>query len=169
MANDAVSAKFLEFAGRRMEMSERDILRCVEMLSEEQMWRRGGEHENSVANLLLHLAGNVRQWILHGIDGQPDVRERDEEFSLEPKVTAAEARAVFVETLAESRRVIAGVSAERLLEVIDPQPTGTWRHLTVLEAIFQVVGHVQLHAGQIIVLTKQMAAKDLDLTMPRKR
>ncbi len=152
-----------------MEMSERDILRCVEMLSEEQMWRRGGEHENSVANLLLHLAGNVRQWILHGIDGQPDVRERDEEFSLEPTVTAAEARAVFAETLAESRRVIAAVSAERLLEVIDPQPTGTWRHLTVLEAIFQVVGHVQLHTGQIIVLTKQMAAKDLDLTMPRKR
>lgn len=169
MPNDAVSAKFLEFAGRRMEMSERDILRCVEMLTEEQMWRRGGEHENSVANLLLHLAGNVRQWILHGIDGQPDVRERDDEFSLEPTVTAKEARAVFVETLAESRRVIAAVSAERLLEVIDPQPTGTWRHLTVLEAIFQVVGHVQLHAGQIIVLTKQMAAKDLDLTMPRKR
>jgi len=169
MTNDAVSAKFLEFAGQRMAMSERDILRCVEMLSEEQMWRRGGEHENSVANLLLHLAGNMRQWILHGIDGQPDVRERDEEFSLKPAVTAAEARAMFVETLAESRRVIAGVSAERLLEVIDPQPTGTWRHLTVLEAIFQVVGHVQLHAGQIIVLTKQMAAKDLDLTMPRKR
>jgi hypothetical protein len=65
--------------------------------------------------------------------------------------------------------VIAGLAGERLLEVIDPQPTGTWRHLTVLEAIFQVVGHVQLHAGQIIVLTKQMAAKDLDLTMPRKR
>jgi uncharacterized damage-inducible protein DinB len=169
MQNDAVSAKFLEFAGRRLEMSERDILRCVEMLSEEQMWRRGGEHENSVANLLLHLAGNMRQWVLHGIDGQPDARERDAEFSLEPKVTAAEARAIFVETLAESRRVIAGVSAERLLEVIDPQPTGTWRHLTVLEAVFQVVGHVQLHAGQIIVLTKQMAAKDLDLTMPRKR
>jgi len=109
MTNDAVSAKFLEFAGRRMEMSERDILRCVEMLTEEQMWRRGGEHENSVANLLLHLAGNVRQWILHGIDGQPDVRERDAEFSLAPTVTAAEARVLFVETLAESRRVIAGL------------------------------------------------------------
>jgi len=169
MQNDAVSAKFLEFAARRLEMSGRDILRCVEMLSEEQMWHRGGEHENSVANLLLHLAGNLRQWILHGIGGQPDVRERDAEFSLEPTVTAADARAIFVETLAESRKVIAGLPAHRLLEVIDPQPNGTWRHLTILEAIFQVVGHVQLHTGQIIVLTKQMAAKDLDLTMPRKR
>ncbi len=169
MKNDAVGTKFLEFAERRLTRSEADILQCVEMLTEEQMWRRGGEHENSVANLLLHLAGNMRQWILHGIAGHEDVRERDEEFSLEPTLSAAEARAVFVETLAESRKVIAELPMERLLEVIDPQPTGTWRHLTILEAIFQVVGHVQLHAGQIIVLTKQMVAKDLDLSMPRKR
>jgi uncharacterized damage-inducible protein DinB len=169
MSEHDVSAKFLEFAQRRLTMSEADILSCVGLLTEEQMWRRGGEHENSVANLLLHLAGNMRQWILHGIDGQPDIRERDAEFSLEPTLSSAEATAVFVETLAESRKVIAALPPERLLEVIDPQPTGTWRHLTILEAIFQVVGHVQLHAGQVIVLTKQMAAKDLDLTMPRKR
>jgi hypothetical protein len=169
MQDDAVGAKFLEFAGRRLTMSEADILSCVGMLTEEQMWRRGGDHENSVANLLLHLAGNMRQWILHGIAGHPDVRERDAEFSLEPTLSSAEARAVFVETMAESRKVIAELPPARLLEIIDPQPTGTWRHLTILEGIFQVVGHVQLHAGQIIVLTKQMAAKDLDLTMPRKR
>jgi uncharacterized damage-inducible protein DinB len=169
MQNDAVGAKFLEFAERRMAMSEADILSCAGRLTEEQMWRRGGDHENSVANLLLHLAGNLRQWVLHGIDGQPDVRERDAEFSLHPTLSATEARAVFVEVLAESRKVIAELAPERLLEVIDPQPTGTWRHLTILEGIFQVVGHVQLHAGQIIVLTKQMAATDLDLTMPRKR
>jgi uncharacterized damage-inducible protein DinB len=169
MTEDAVGAKFVEFAERRLTMSEADILRCVGLLTEEQMWRRGADHENSVANLLLHLAGNMRQWILHGIAGHPDVRERDAEFSLEPTLSSAEARAVFVETMAESRKVISGLSPERLLQVIDPQPTGVWRHLTILEAIFQVVGHVQLHAGQIIVLTKQMAAKDLDLTMPRKR
>lgn len=169
MQNDAVGAKFVEFAERRLTRSEADILQCVAMLTEEQMWRRGGDHENSVANLLLHLAGNMRQWILHGIAGHADVRERDDEFSLEPTLSAAEARAVFVETLAESRKVIAELPTERLLEVIDPQPTGSWRHLTILEAIFQVVGHVQLHAGQIIVLTKQMVAKDLDLSMPRKR
>lgn len=169
MQNEAISASFLDFAERRMTMSEADILRCVGMLTEEQMWRRGGEHENSVANLLLHLAGNMRQWILHGVDGQPDVRERDAEFSLEPTLSAAEARTVFVETLAESRKVIAGLAPERLLEVIDPQPSGTWRHLPVLQAIFQVVGHVQLHAGQVILLTKQMVGRDLDLSMPRKR
>ena len=166
---DAVAEKFLEFAVKRLRMSAGDIRRCVEQLSEEQLWTRGGEHENSVANLLLHLAGNMRQWILHGIGGEPDVRERDAEFSLVPTTTGADALQLFTDTLQASCAVIATLTPEQLLEVIDPQPTGTWRHLTVLEAIFQVVGHVQLHAGQIIVLTKQMVAKDLDLTMPRKR
>jgi uncharacterized damage-inducible protein DinB len=169
MPNDAVGEKFLEFAVKRMRMSERDVLRCVDQLTEEQMWSRGGEHENSVANLLLHLAGNMRQWILHGVAGQPDVRKRDEEFTLVPSGTGAEARATFTAALDESYKVLSELAPARLLEVIDPQPNGTWRHLTILEAIFQVVGHVQMHVGQIIVLTKQMAAKDLDLTMPRKR
>jgi uncharacterized damage-inducible protein DinB len=106
---------------------------------------------------------------MHGIAGQPDVRERDEEFVTTPVMEAGEARRIFAETMAEARAVIAGVSEERLLEVIDPQPDGTMRNVTVLEAIFQVVGHVQMHAGQVIVLTKQMVAKDLDLSMPRKR
>jgi uncharacterized damage-inducible protein DinB len=169
MPSDAVGEKFLEFAVKRMRMSEKDILRCTELLTEEQMWMRGGDHENSVANLLLHLAGNMRQWILHGVDGQPDVRVRDEEFTLVPSTTSAQARATFTAAFDESCKVLVELSPGRLLEVIDPQPGGTWRHLTILEAIFQVVGHVQMHAGQIIVLTKQMTEKDLDLTMPRKR
>jgi hypothetical protein len=169
MQNEAVGAKFLEFAVKRMKMSEKDILRCTELLTEEQMWMRGGDHENSVANLLLHLAGNMQQWILHGIAGKPDLRQRDAEFTLVPSTTSAEARRRFSDTLDASCKVIAELPPERLLEVIDPQPNGTWRHLAILEAIFQIVGHLQLHAGQIVVLTKQMAAKDLDLTIPRKR
>lgn len=169
MHDEAVGAKFLEFAVKRLKMSEKDILRCTEMLTEEQMWFRGGDHENSVANLLLHLEGNMRQWILHGIAGDPDVRQRDGEFTLVPSATGAEARTRFTVALDASCKVISGLPTERLLEVIDPQPGGTWRHLAILEAIFQIVGHVQLHAGQIVLLTKQMVAKDLDLTIPRKR
>jgi len=169
MSKNLVADKFLEYAAKRLQQLEGQIHSCVAQLSEEQMWRRGGEHENSVANLLLHLEGNLRQWILHGIAGQPDVRERDAEFTLTPVAAKAEAWARFSATLEESRAVIAGLTLERLLEVIDPQPTGTWRHATILEAIFKVVGHVDHHAGQIIVLTKQMVARDLDLSLPRKR
>src|ERR1700760_2021346 len=169
MPSNELAETFLSFSVKRLQVSERDILRCADQLTEEQMWARGGDHENSVANLLLHLEGNMRQWILHGIAGQPDVRRRDEEFSLAPTSTAAEAKAKFSATLAESCAVIAAVPSERLLEVIDPQPNGTWRHLPILEAIYQVVGHVQQHMAQIVVLTKQQLHKDLDLTMPRKR
>jgi uncharacterized damage-inducible protein DinB len=166
---DPIAENFLAFAVTRMRQSQATIVRCVGQLSEEQMWHRGGDHENSVANLLLHLEGNIRQWFLHGLAGQPDVRQRDDEFALTPTMTSAEALAGFNTMLEEAAEVVAAVPHGRLLEVIDPQPTGTWRHMTILEAIFQVVSHLQLHTGQIILLTKQLVQHDLDLSMPRKR
>ncbi len=172
MQTNDLAENFLAFAVKRMRLSERDIDRCLDQLTPEQIWHRSGDYENSIANLLLHLEGNLRQWILHGIDGQPDVRQRDDEFALRPMAAVAEVRARFAATLEEVRTVIDGLrndSPERLLEIIDPQPGSTWRNTTILEAIFQVVGHVQLHTGQIILLTKQLLASDLDLSMPRKR
>jgi hypothetical protein len=169
MENDAVAKTFVAFVVKRMEMSERDILLCVDRLSEEQLWERGGDWENSIGNLLLHLEGNVRQWILHGVGGQPDVRERDAEFSLTAKSLKAEVVARFELTLAEARGVIGAISPERLLETIDPQPGGTWRHPTVLESVGQVSGHLQQHMGQIVMRTKQLLQGDLDLSIPRRR
>jgi len=166
---ESLSQNFLAFAVKRLEHSEKDINACLGKLTDVQVWERGGDHENSVANLLLHLEGNMRQWILHGIAGQPDVRQRDHEFTLEPSLSVGDVSKRFADTIAEVAKVIAAVPADRLLEVINPQPGSTWQNLTILEAIFQVVGHVQQHTGQIILLTKQMTAQDLDLAMPRKR
>jgi hypothetical protein len=160
---------FLTAAVTRMQLSEADINRCVDRLSEEQIWSHGGDHENSIANLLLHLDGNLRQWFLHGIDGQPDVRNRDAEFAATPTLRSADIRNRFAATLAECRRVIGGLPVERLHEMINPQPTGNWPAMTILEAILRVTGHLQLHQGQIILLTKQLTGADLDLSIPRKR
>jgi uncharacterized damage-inducible protein DinB len=166
---DPVAANFLAYAPTRLRLSQKEIARCCDRLTEAQLWHRSGDYENSIANLLLHLAGNLRQWVLHGIDGQPDVRRRDDEFALNPSSTAAEARAHFDATLEDSARVIAALNPARLLITIDPQPTGTWRNPTILEAIFKVTGHVEHHTGQIILLTKQLTAADLDRSMPRPR
>jgi hypothetical protein len=166
---DQVSDVFLTAAVRRMQLSEDDINRCLDKLSEEQMWLRGADHENSIANLLLHLEGNLRQWFLHGIDGQPDVRRRDSEFALSPSQRSAEIRSRFAATLAECRKVIGSLSPARLLETIDPQPMANSAPMTILEAIYRITGHLQLHQGQIILLTKQFAGADLDLSLPRKR
>ena len=133
------------------------------------MWCRGGDHENSIANLLLHLEGNLRQWFLHGIDGQPDVRARDEEFTLSPSQSCEEIRRRFAATLAESRRVIGSLPTARLLEMTNPQPKGSWGPMTILEAIYRIVCHLQQHQGQIVLLAKQLTGADLDLSLPRKR
>jgi uncharacterized damage-inducible protein DinB len=166
---DQVADVFLSASVKHMQLSEDGINRCLSKLSDEQMWYRGADHENSIANLLLHLEGNLRQWFLHGIDGQPDVRQRDEEFTLSPSRGCDEVRSCFAATLAESRRVIGSLAPERLLEMIDPQPTGNWGPMTILQAIYRIVSHLQLHTGQIILLTKQLAGTDLDLSLPRKR
>ena len=162
---ETVAALFLSASVKRMQLSEAEILRCLEKLSDEQIWHRGGDHENSIANLLLHLEGNLRQWFLHGINGQPDVRRRDSEFALSPSQRSNEIRSRFSATLAECRSVIASLPPERLTEIINPQPTGGWGAVTILEAISRVIGHLQLHQGQIILLTKQLTGADLDLSL----
>ena len=169
MSSNQVADNFLAYASTRLHQSQTTIAVCLDKLTDDQQVHRNGDHENSITNLLLHLEGNMRQWILHGIADQPDIRQRDEEFTLTPTTSPTEARARFNATLDESANVIASLSPDRLLVVIDPQPNGTWRHTTILEAIFKVVGHVEMHTGQIILLTKQLAATDLDLSMPRKR
>jgi uncharacterized damage-inducible protein DinB len=169
MSTNPVADNFLAYAAARLHQSQKSIAACLDRLTDDQIWHRNGDHENSIANLLLHLEGNMRQWILHGIADQPDIRQRDEEFTLTATTNPTEAHARFNATLDESASVIAALPPDRLLTVIDPQPTGTWRHVTILEAIFKVVGHVEMHTGQILLLTKQLAATDLDLSMPRKR
>ena len=169
MPEDVISTDFLNYSAGKMQSLHSDIATCLGKLTEEQIWRRGGPHENSVGNLLLHLEGNIRQWILHGIDSQPDVRRRDDEFTLAPSIHSTAALANLTATINEARQVIANLPPARLTEVIDPQPTGTWRHTPILVAIYKVVSHIDHHTGQIILLTKQLAGTDLDLSMPRKR
>src|ERR1700734_1603536 len=113
-----IAQDFTTFSAHRMHLSEREINACLDRLTDDQMLYRGGDNENSVLNLLMHLEGNLRQWFLHGIDGQPDVRTRDSEFVLWPSQRCAEIRSRFAATLAECRNVIGSLPPARLLEII---------------------------------------------------
>ena len=95
--------------------------------------------------------------------------EADEEFTLTPSLSCAEIRRRFAATLSESQKIVAAVPPARLLEEIDPQPSGITGPMTILEAILRIVGHLQMHQGQIVLLTKQLTASDLDFSIPRKR
>lgn len=163
--DNAIAVLFLENSSKKLERAVKDMKTCLGKLTDAQVWERHGVHENAVGNLMLHLCGNMRQWIMHGVGGAKDVRVRDAEFSADGGWSAAALAELFETTVAEARRVIEAIPAERLVERTTPQN----REVSVLEAIYQVVGHVQQHGGQVIVLTKQMTGKDLDLTVPRPR
>jgi len=163
--DNEIGALFLTHSSNKLEQMTGYLTTCLTRLSDEQVWERHGAHENTVGNLVLHLCGNMRQWIMHGCGGAPDVRVRDQEFSAADGLTAEQLIEHFQSTVNEARHIIDTLPSARLTERTTPQG----RDVSVLDAIYQVVGHVQQHVGQIILLTKQMTGKDLDLTMPRPR
>lgn len=163
--DNEIGASFLSFSSAKLEQMTEFTRACLGRLSDAQVWERQGAYENSIGNLILHLCGNMRQWIMHGVGGVADVRVREKEFSADGGMSAKELMELFEKTITEARGVIDSLSVSRLTERTTPQG----RDVSVLEAVYQVVGHVQQHVGQIILLTKQMCAADLDLTMPRPR
>jgi uncharacterized damage-inducible protein DinB len=165
--DDEIARLFLDFSCRRLDMAAASMKTCLGKLTDEQIWSRGGAHENAVGNLVLHLCGNIRQWIMHGIGKAEDIRVREAEFATEDGFRGAALSEMFASTIAEARSVIASLAAERLTERTSPQPGRP--EVSVLEAIYQVVAHAHEHVGQVILLTKQMTAADLDLTVPRPR
>ncbi len=133
------------------------IERCLEKLTDEDLWWRPNEASNSVGNLLLHLAGNVRQWIVSGVGGAPDVRQRQHEFDAHAPVPAAMLLARLRETLVEADGVLADLDAAALLESRRIQGLD----VTVFEAVYHVVEHFSTHVGQIVYLTKLRTGRDL--------
>src|ERR1700694_2217588 len=132
------------------------IERCLELLSDEQIWWRANPQSNSIGNLLLHLSGNVRQWIVSGIGGVIDARDRDAEFAERAIISRGELLARLKQTLSEADNVLANFDSDHLLEQMQIQGCDA----TALEAILHVVEHFSMHTGQIILLTKLLAAQD---------
>ncbi|MDZ7265715.1 MAG: DUF1572 domain-containing protein [candidate division KSB1 bacterium] len=154
----ALTRLFLEAARFHLLQQYLPWLRaCLAQLPEEDIWWRPNAASNSAGNLLLHLCGNVRQWILHGIAGRPDVRVREAEFAASGPLPKAELLQQLETTLAEVDGVLQHLTAEDL-----PQPRRIQGFdQTVLRAVFHVVEHFSYHTGQIIYLTKLRTGVDL--------
>ena len=133
---------------------------CLEMLSPAQIWDRPNAACNSVGNLVLHLTGNVRQWIISGLGGAPDTRQRDREFSergpLPRRVLADRLR----QTVDNACGVLSKLSRNDLARIHTIQNF----RVTGSEATFHVAEHFSHHAGQIILLAKILTGRDLKFT-----
>jgi uncharacterized damage-inducible protein DinB len=146
-----VDRLFTEFSCRKLRQLTACIRGCAAPLTAEQLWRRAAEDQNAAGNILLHLAGNVRQWIVSGVGGAPDIRVREREFSTRGGADAAELLARLEATMEEAVTAIERLTAERLAERVTIQGYD----VTVLEAVYHVVEHFSQHAGQVIVLSRQ--------------
>ena len=133
---------------------------CVRTLSPEQIWWRANPVSNSVGNLALHLEGNVRQWIVAGLGGGPDRRQRDKEFSPSRPIPPRTLLARLHKAINEAERVMRRLNAAALAQTYSIQGF----RVTGLQAVFHVAEHFSHHAGQIILLTKMLRGKDLKFT-----
>ncbi|HMB93233.1 MAG TPA: DinB family protein [Rhodothermales bacterium] len=133
------------------------IERCVEKLSDEDLWWRPNDQSNSVGNLLLHLAGNVQQWIVSGVGGANDVRQRQQEFDERERLPRRVLMERLRRVLDEMDQVFSSLDASALLEPRQIQGL----EVSVLDAVYHVVEHFSMHVGQIIYLTKMRTGDDL--------
>ena len=133
------------------------IERCLEKLTDEQIWWRANEDSNSIGNLILHLCGNARQWIICGVGGEPDHRNRDAEFERRDPIPRDELLMLLRSTLSEIQTTLETLDPSMLLERRKIQG----HDVDILEAIFHVTEHFSMHAGQIFLLTKLLTASDL--------
>lgn len=156
--SDLVSRAFIE---RAIEFLTGDYLpkieRCLEQLTDDQIWWRANEESNSIGNLVLHLCGNARQWIVCGLGFEPDHRVRDAEFSRRDPLERAELLNLLRSTLSDVENVLRQLDPSTLLEKRKIQGSD----VDVLEAVFHVTEHFSMHTGQIIILTKMLTAGDL--------
>jgi len=141
--------------------------RAVEDVSTEKVWWRANPQSNSIGNLLLHLNGNVRQWVISGLGGEQDVRKRQREFDAQAGAEATELLRDLRATVEAADQVLANIEPSTLLERRRIQSYD----VTVMGAIYAVVEHFSMHTGQIILLAKafkgDLALYDLSGGEPR--
>ena len=158
MQHDNVTAAFLEFSRRKLLEEYWPRLRAsVDLLTDEQVWWRPNNASNSVGNLILHLNGNVRQWLVAAFTRSEDARDRPGEFAARQLIPAAKLLDTLGYTMQEVAIVLPGISEPDLLATYRIQGYT----VSGLDAVYHVVEHFGMHYGQIVYITKLLRRADL--------
>lgn len=145
-----MTAAVLHEAGNALDGCVSKVRHCADQLTEELVWWRPHESMNSIGNLILHLTGNLRQWMVSGISGAPDVRERPSEFSERGATPKAVLLSGLERVLCETKDVFAQVTADAMLKERRIQGFD----VTGWNALFHTVPHFQGHTQEITCFTR---------------
>ncbi len=149
---DAVVSELLHL----VDAAEHRLQHCLKQLSDEQIWIRPRPEMNSIANQLLHVCGNLKQWAVDGLLGNPSDRDRAAEFAADHHGTKAEILQKLTETLARVRQVVSTVQATDL----DKSRTIQGFSVTGLGALMHTIPHLVGHTHQVMQLTRWILGND---------
>jgi hypothetical protein len=150
MTADELAAAVGTAAAHELESALNRIKHCLGQLNDEQMWRRSQPSLNSIGNLILHLCGNLRQWIVAGVGGASDARNRPAEFAERGPIPKDELMRRLEAVVKEAKGVLAGVDARQLAEVRRIQGFD----VTGVAAIFDSIPHFRGHTQEIVHMTR---------------
>jgi uncharacterized damage-inducible protein DinB len=153
-----VSSLFLEHSRQKLLQQYWPRLRgCVESLTDKQLWWRPNDTCNSVGNLLLHLNGNVRQWLVASFNRLEDSRNRPAEFNQRESISAPDLLDQLGATMQQAEEVLARLTRDDLVAQYEIQGY----KVSGLDAVYQVVEHFGLHYGQVLYIVKTLNGADL--------
>jgi uncharacterized damage-inducible protein DinB len=147
---DELGAALIAEMRQRLAGFPAQVRTAIDALDDQEVWSRANEASNSVGNLVLHLCGSTRHFLGRGVGGSDYQRDRPGEFAERGPLPREELVRIFEETVAETERVLAGLSPDRLLErserIAKPQ--------TVLALLLRTSHHWAVHTGQIVFAAK---------------
>jgi len=149
--------ELIEQAIFRMDENTPRIQKCLDQLSEAEVWQRPNGSSNSVGNLILHLCGNIRQYIVSSLGEVPDSRDRDAEFNGEGSMNKAALYDKINGTVEEAKTVIRQLQEEDMLRQRSVQGFS----FSAVGIILHVMEHYSYHTGQIAFWTKLLKDRDL--------
>lgn len=150
MTADELAAAVGAAAAHELDSALGRIKHCLGQLNDAQVWHRPQPGLNSIGNLILHLCGNLRQWVVAGLGGAPDVRNRSAEFDERGPVPKDELLRRLEAIVEDAKRVLAGVDARRLTGVRRIQGFD----VTGVAAVFDSVPHFRGHTQEIVHRTR---------------
>jgi uncharacterized damage-inducible protein DinB len=154
---ETIQKEFIKDCITHLNEYTKRVKTCLDLLSEEQLWQKPNAASNSIANLMLHLCGNMTQYVLSSLGGEADNRERDKEFEAESGLTKDELFAKLSKVVSKVIEVIQQQDEASLLKTRAVQ--GFTK--TGLSIILHITEHYSYHTGQIALLTKLFTNEDL--------
>ena len=148
--------EFLEQSAYRIGLNYPRIKTCIDMLSDTELWLRSNSSSNSIGNLVLHLCGNMTQYIVSALGNNEDNRDRDSEFSAKDGFTAAELLEKMKEVNDRCIKIISALDDKQLTADYEVQGYT----MSGIAIVIHVTEHYSYHTGQIVFLTKSL--KDTD-------